>query len=232
VYGSMVLQKYPKFPANRVPFAFMDGCNLPVESPSDLIRQNELYNAYQRGVKVSNLFVWAPDGCIIHTAFNYPGVTADSSMAADAYKLVARDTPPGFSILADSAFGMPDHADPHRLIITLSPAKLAEATPAAREMGKFSCSARVAAEWGNRALQGAYKRLTLPLSLSPIRRRIVINCCVHLHNFRTRATGISQIAKAFDPHWSTLGNWRGLTIGPSNMQRYVSAQLDRHARRR
>jgi hypothetical protein len=231
LYGAQVLQKYPKFPRRRVPFAFMDGCNLMVQSPTDLVRQNELYNKVEKGVKVSNLFVWAPDGCLIYATFNHPGVTPDSLMASKIYRVLDEHTPPDFSILADSAFGMPDHSDPLRLIITLSPAKLAEASPAAKELGKFACSARVAAEWGNRALQGAYKRLTLPLSVSPHRRRIVLTCCIHLHNLRTRVTGIGQIAKAFDPEWCAQSNWRSTTIGPSHMQRYVDASLARQQSR-
>jgi predicted NodU family carbamoyl transferase len=42
------------------------------------------------------------------------------------------------------------------------------------------------AEWGMRALQGAYSRLQMPLDINnPIGCQVLLNTCFHLHNLRT-----------------------------------------------
>ena len=63
-------------------------------------------------------------------------------------------------------------------------------------------STRQAAEWGMRVLQGSFQRLHTILPSDPHMRRIIITCCLHLCNLRTRVMGINQIRTVFDPSYT------------------------------
>jgi hypothetical protein len=105
-YANLIENKYPGHyeQMGKQCIGFMDGCSFPVQSSSDLTLQEQYYNAYYGGTKVSNLFVWAPDGTIIHSYCNCPGVMHDSTVAATAYELITNLTPNQYGILADTAF--------------------------------------------------------------------------------------------------------------------------------
>ncbi|KAF6744650.1 hypothetical protein DFP72DRAFT_822923 [Ephemerocybe angulata] len=63
-------------------------------------------------------------------------------------------------------------------------------------------SYRQTAEWGNRALQGAFGRLRVPLEVNNIERRgDLLETCVRLHNLRTREVGINQIKQVYEACW-------------------------------
>jgi hypothetical protein len=86
----------------RRPIGFMDGCNLPVLRHSNHRIADRYYATWKRKHTVSNLFVWAPDGTIMHTIYNAPGATPDSTIACEAYRLV-NELPPQYNILAESS---------------------------------------------------------------------------------------------------------------------------------
>jgi hypothetical protein len=47
-------------------------------------------------------------------------------------------------------------------------------------------SYRQTAEWGMRALQGAFGRLRMPLDVNDSKgRKEILECCIRLHNVRT-----------------------------------------------
>lgn len=62
-------------------------------------------------------------------------------------------------------------------------------------------STRQAAEWGMRVLQGTFGRLRLPLPWDVCLRTVILRCCFHLSNLRTRVMGINQIRTVFDPNY-------------------------------
>jgi hypothetical protein len=65
-------------------------------------------------------------------------------------------------------------------------------------------SARQPAEWGMRALQGAYGRLQMPLDINnPVGRRVLLDTCFRLHNLRTRLIGINQIRTVYMREWGS-----------------------------
>ena len=70
-----------------------------------------------------------------------------------------------------------------------------------RENHRSVTSVRQAAEWGMRVLQGGFGRLHQVMSYRPAIREIILVCCFHLLNLRTRAMGINQIRAVFEPSY-------------------------------
>ena len=63
-------------------------------------------------------------------------------------------------------------------------------------------SARQAAEWGMRSLQGAFGRLKLPLDPNDDRGRYrLLLVCVRIHQLRARVVGVNQLKNVFVPAW-------------------------------
>lgn len=63
-------------------------------------------------------------------------------------------------------------------------------------------SSRQAAEWGMRALQGAFGRLRLPLDPNDHDGRTrLLRVCLRLHQLRCRAVGINQLQDVFVRKW-------------------------------
>lgn len=63
-------------------------------------------------------------------------------------------------------------------------------------------SARQAAEWGMRALQGSFGRLRLPLDPNDHAGRTrLLRVCVRIHQLRCRAVGINQLQNVFVRAW-------------------------------
>lgn len=62
-------------------------------------------------------------------------------------------------------------------------------------------SARQAAEWGMRVLQGGFPRLHCVLPQNSAVRKLILRNVLHLCNLRTRAMDINQIRSVFDPNY-------------------------------
>jgi DDE superfamily endonuclease len=70
-------------------------------------------------------------------------------------------------------------------------------------MDRQLLSYRQTAEWGNRALQGCFGRLRIPLEINYSERRgDLLECCSRLCNLRTRRVGINQIRSVYMPVWT------------------------------
>ena len=93
--------------------------------------------------------------------------------------------------------------------------------PRLRERNKQIASQRIAAEWGNAGLQGAFVRLTHKLPTDEDRDKQLIGVCLFLHNFRVRVDHISQIRTVYDSNW--IGNWRYREPDLSNHERYIES---------
>ena len=63
-------------------------------------------------------------------------------------------------------------------------------------------SYRQTAEWGNRALQGCFGRLRIPLLINYNELHgDILEICSRLCNLRTRKVGINQIRSVYMPIW-------------------------------
>ena len=72
---------------------------------------------------------------------------------------------------------------------------------AMKAMHRDVTTVRQAAEWGMRHLQSGFARLRVPLLLDVVARRLLLDACVLLHNFRVRTVGLSQIRTVYTPIW-------------------------------
>jgi len=145
--------------------------------------------------------------------FVVAGSWHDSRVAAPLYELLLTEVPAPFAIVADAAF---PHTDKMEGII-LTPfrkdelAKLEsrlkhanitkEEYRRAMDRNAQITSARQAAEWGMRSLQGTFSRLKTRLTHDCEKRRRVIQCCLHLYNLRVRRIGLIQTRTVYERYW-------------------------------
>ena len=59
---------------------------------------------------------------------------------------------------------------------------------------------------GNEGLQGSFARLKSKLTSYKSTRKLIINCIVFLHNFRTHYVGLNQISTVFNPEYERFIN--------------------------
>ncbi|KAG9088685.1 hypothetical protein FRC07_012487 [Ceratobasidium sp. 392] len=169
-------------------FGFMDGLSLPVSVSADPELEKATYNGWLHTHKISNIFVFAPDGTIIAATLNAPG--------KDQF------------LIADSAFPRTSPIIRARIRTPFKRNAVLPANPDLREAAiQYSnalVSARQAAEWGMRSLQGSFGRLRVPLNINdPDGRAILLETVVRLHNLRTQLVGVNQIRTVYLRRWLT-----------------------------
>ena len=211
-FAGMIRAKYPQIAADFQPFGFVDGLNIEVKESGDFYEQNAYYNGWLSGTFVSGIFVYGPDGTVIWARVNMPGSWHDSQCARTLVEAIV-ETPnfihEGFCIVGDTAF--PRNAETQGRIVT--PKKQDEMdclyrARAPREemvamkiLHRHATTVRQAAEWGMRQIQSGFARLRVPLPLDKDERRLLLDTCVLLHNFRMRTVGLSQIRTVYSPIW-------------------------------
>jgi len=186
-------------------FGFVDGLNLKVQTSSDPMVENMTYNGWLHGHFISSVIAFAPTGEIIYLVTNCPGSWHDAKIASSLYDKLQERTNDPFFLLADTAF---PRSDSLRSRIK-SPLKTNVRLPtdareraAALDLSAEVTSARQAAEWGMRAIQGSFGRLSVPLPIEDDRYRAqMLLCCFRLHQLRVRCVGINQIKTVYDPLW-------------------------------
>jgi hypothetical protein len=203
-YTSLIQQRHPML---QKAFGFVDGCHFPVANSGDIDQQNAYYNGWCSSTYTSNIFVFAPDGVIIHAYVNAPGSWHDAAVSRKLFGLLLNKTPEGYWIIGDTAFpklqgriytppkdGSLDYPD--------APDECANFLRFSEEL----VSARQAAEWGMRCLQGSFSRLKIPMPANDAsyRQRLLEVCC-KLHNVRTRLEGINQIKTVYEGEWKSGG---------------------------
>ncbi|KAH9449507.1 hypothetical protein Pst134EB_020335 [Puccinia striiformis f. sp. tritici] len=136
--------------------------------------QNAYYNRWTCSHYCSNILTFAPDGSIIHAILNAPGSWHDSNIASQLYHKLLHNTPEGYRR------GDQLPTDP----VEFARLKL---------FNDQLVSARQAAEWGMRSIQGSFSRLKLPLPAADHKYRAeVIELAVRLHQVKCRSVGINQ----------------------------------------
>lgn len=141
---------------------------------------------------------------------NYPGSWHDRKLA-DASGLYFPNlsderNPPGFSVLADSAFPWRDRSIYFKIVRAPKSNEMGGAPNASRTiwseamnlvLDRLLPSDRQSAEWGICALKGPFKRLTVLLpDDSHIRKRPLV-VTAHLYNYRVRRVGLNQISTVY-----------------------------------
>jgi hypothetical protein len=148
--------------------------------------QNAYYNGWTCSHYCSNVLKFAPDGTIIHAILTAPGSWHNSHVAKKLYMTLLNDTPPGLRCLADTAFPRCTNRLDYQI---LAPKKKGDRLPTdptefarLKVLNEQVVSARQAAEWGMRSLQGSFSRLKLPLPASDHKSRAdIIHLAVRLH---------------------------------------------------
>jgi len=189
-----------KYPLLQHAFGFADGLNLPVEVSGNSDIENAYYNGWTCQHYCSSVFTFASDGTIIHATLNAPGSWHDAMVAGELYNKLRNHN---YFIVADTAFPH-TRGDIRNKIKT--PIKTGDRLPSNRqelaECLAFSAqvvSARQAAEWGMRAIQGSFGRLRVPLPIGDSTYRLhLLECCIRSHQVRTRLVGVNQIAEVYE----------------------------------
>lgn len=148
-------------------------------------------------------------GTIIAATLNAPGSWHDARVAQEVYAKLITMTPDDRFLIADSAF---PRTSPVLRSKIRTPFKRnarlprdPEARQAAITYSNALVSARQAAEWGMRSLQGSFGRLRVPLDINnPLGRMRLLEVVVRLHNLRTRLVGASQIRTVYMRRWGGL----------------------------
>lgn len=156
-------------------------------------------------------------GEILACRLGAPGSWHDSRVAQPIYKKLRLSTPEGYYLVADTAFPQGSNAIAGRIRAPLKEnAHLPVDATERAEVLAFNrqlLSLRQAAEWGNRALQGCFGRLRIPLDINnSARRSAILECCVRLYNLRCRRVGLNQIRSVYMPIWNADGTdtvWNG-----------------------
>ncbi|CCO36546.1 hypothetical protein BN14_10685 [Rhizoctonia solani AG-1 IB] len=168
-------------------FGFLDGLSLPVSTSSNPEIEQATYNGWLHLHRITNVIVFALDGCILSARINAPGSwhnAPDTAFPRTSEELAGKIKTP----LKD------------RAALGNDPVQADEQLAYSNTI----TSARQPAEWGMRALQGAYGRLRMPLDITnPIGRWVLLDTCFRLHNLRTRLIGINQIRSVYMRKWGS-----------------------------
>ncbi|KAK0523144.1 hypothetical protein OC835_006348 [Tilletia horrida] len=175
----------------------------PIFQPSDIDEQNACYNGWLGDTYCSQVIVFLANGEIAWVCSNCPGYWHDAKIARGLYTLLADPsrTPPSSFILADSAF--PYGKDVADRILSKPKENVATRETDTSKISLWAAITRQrqAAEWGMRALQGAFGRLDLRLTTDKSKRGLLLFVIFRLHNFRTRCVGLNQIKEVYFPNW-------------------------------
>ncbi|TCD64819.1 hypothetical protein EIP91_003600 [Steccherinum ochraceum] len=185
-------------------FGVVDGLNLPVQVSEDEDLENATYNGWLHGHFISNVFSFSPKGSILHCTLNAPGSWHDSRVARLLYEKLRTRTPPGYYLVADTAFpAMQDRIRTPPKQNARPPAGMnATQTAEWNAFNRELLSFRQAAEWGMRELQGSFGRLRIPLPIADKHRRLkLLTVVARMHQIRVHRVGISQIRNVYVPLW-------------------------------
>ncbi|KAE8206298.1 hypothetical protein CF327_g7582 [Tilletia walkeri] len=186
-------------------FGFVDGLNLCTYQPGDVDEQNAFYNGWLGDTYCSQVIVFLPDEEIAWVSYNNPGSWHDSKIASGLYEFLksSKQTPKKFALLADSAFPRGKDVQGHILSKPKEKKVMTETDVSKLRLWEAITRQRQAAEWGMRALQGAFGRLDLRLPVDKRKRSTILSVIFSLHNFRARRVGLNQLKEVYFPQWAS-----------------------------
>ncbi|KAG9127265.1 hypothetical protein FRC07_015077 [Ceratobasidium sp. 392] len=141
-------------------FGFMDGLSLPVSVSADPELEKATYNGWLHTHKISNIFVFAPDGTIIAATLNAPGSWHNARVAQEVFTKLIHNTPEDRFLIADSAFPRTSPIIRARIRTSFKRNAVLPNNPdqrqAAIQYSNALVSARQAAEWGMQSVATLY----------------------------------------------------------------------------
>lgn len=182
-------------------FGFVDGVYFRCTDPPDFEAQNAYYNSWKSYCSITNVLVFAPDGCIIWARYNLPGSYHDARLARPLYNILLRPdlTPSHYCIVADTAF--PRTGSMYGRILT--PPKIGELEQWRQHYASTNLKpeavvrVRQAAEWGMHTLQSVFARLSVPIAYDPPFNASLLLLIFHLFNLRARCDNTGQIRTVY-----------------------------------
>jgi DDE superfamily endonuclease len=183
-------------------YCVADGLKLHFEQHSDLDEQSMYYNGWHHCHYVTNLIVFSIDGRIISGVLNAPGSLHDSTLAEwggvyERLEEVFNRT--GGVCCVDSAFASANA--PYLIRSSENATACANALDLVRQ--EQATSLRQAAEWGMRAIQGAFPRLKETIKIEENgERSVILNLMPLLYNYRLATVGLNQLRNVYVPSWS------------------------------
>ena len=173
--------------------------------------QNAFYCGYDCDTMVNNVFAYGPDGKVFFAAVNFPGSWADGALTARFLHAIKKKIGE-YKICVDQGF--PRSGDAHGTLV--GPINKRAARQLHRDVREYllrisnvHTSLRQASEWGMRGLQGTFPRWKKRLPSDHFQRRLVIECIVLIHNYRTELVGFNQINTVFDSEYVRVQNLEG-----------------------
>ena len=165
--------------------------------------QNAYYNGWMCSHYCSNIITFAPDGCILHAVLNAPGSWHDSNIADWLYLKLLNDTPVGYQIISDTAFPRRTNRLENRILAPMKKGDWLPSSPRSylrlKLLNEQLVSARQAAKWGMRSIQGSFGRLKLPLPATNHHYRAkVLELAICLHQIRCRSVRINQTQTVYE----------------------------------
>jgi hypothetical protein len=166
------------------------------------------------------VFAFSPTGKIFFACINHPGSWHDATVSLALARTVIERLDP-FALCVDQGFPRSGELF-GRFVGPYSKSSMKKIAPNLRaplvHQTNVYTSLRQASEWGMRALQGTFTRLTTRLTSDSRKRHDLILSVVLLHNFRTEVMGVNQIATVFNPEYEQYINCDGY----DRIARYLS----------
>ena len=193
-----------KHPSLKNVYYVADGLKVRLKMSGNFTTQNNYYNGWQHDHYVGNIFTFPLNGRIIACALNAPGFLHDSTVSTygDVYeKLEEMYNRTGGTCVVDSAFCRSRYL----FLIKSSAENDSDAsTIEDLNMAREATALRQSAEWGMRALQGAFPRLSDRLEYEERgERRLILLSTTYLFNYRTAKVGLNEILSVYMPFLST-----------------------------
>jgi len=146
---------------------------------------------------------FAPDGTILHAVLNAPGSWHNLHIAEDLYSKLLHDTPAGYRVISDTAFPWVTNQLDYRIVAPLKKGnrlpQLPQSYARLKVFNQQLVSARQAAEWGMRSLQGLFSRLKLPLPAKDHQYRAeILELAVRMHQVQCRTVRINQTQRVYE----------------------------------
>lgn len=153
-------------------------------------------------VVYSSCYTGVVKGCVI----NAPGSWHDAKVARPLYDKLRDQTPPGYYIVADTAFPRGTQSIAGRIQAPLKSGQRLPQDPQERDAAlardRQLLSYRQTAEWGMRQLRAGFGRLRVPLDINDAEGRgELLEVCIRSLNVRAERVGISEIRTVYMRYW-------------------------------
>ena len=184
---------------------------MTTECTDKRLTQNAYYCGIDCDTMVNNVLIFCPDGKVFFCAIIYPGSWADGTLTSRFFNHIQKRIG-DYKICVDQGF--PRSGDAHDILVGPIPERSARRLHCSVcdnliRMSNVYTSLRQASEWGMRGLQGSFPRCKKRLPSDKDKRRMVLECIIFIHNFRTEIVGRNQIAEVFNPEYERVINIHG-----------------------